>query len=96
MQANAGFEVSRLHCFISFTPRKVCEEFQPMSTNVIMLLYKSMIWSHLECCVQLWEPHLKKDSVELEKVQEKEKNYISLHKADYVSNFPQVKNSQIL
>ncbi|CAM5152026.1 unnamed protein product [Natator depressus] len=39
--------------------------------NIILPLYKSMVHPHLDYCVQMWLPHLKKDTLELEKVQKR-------------------------
>ncbi|CAM5102996.1 unnamed protein product [Eretmochelys imbricata] len=40
--------------------------------NILLPLYKSMVCPHLEYCVQMWSPHLKKDILALEKVQKRE------------------------
>uniref|UniRef100_A0A674K523 Zinc finger CW-type and PWWP domain containing 1 n=1 Tax=Terrapene triunguis TaxID=2587831 RepID=A0A674K523_9SAUR len=37
--------------------------------DFVMPLYKSMVHPYLEYCVQIWSPHLKKDILELEKMQ---------------------------
>lgn len=37
--------------------------------NILMPLHKSMVRTHLEYCMQFWSPRLKKDTLELEKVQ---------------------------
>ncbi|CAM5165838.1 unnamed protein product [Natator depressus] len=39
--------------------------------NIMLPLYKSMVRPHLEYSVQIWSPHLKKDILELEKVQKR-------------------------
>lgn len=36
--------------------------------NIIMPLYSSMVEAHLEYCVLIWSPYLKKDIEELKKV----------------------------
>ncbi|CAM4587787.1 unnamed protein product [Lepidochelys kempii] len=39
--------------------------------NILLPLYKSMVRPHLEYCIQMWSPHLKKDILALEKVQKR-------------------------
>ena len=39
------------------------------TANIIMPLYKMVVGLHLEYWVPFWSPHLKKDIVEMEKVQ---------------------------
>ncbi|CAM4413494.1 unnamed protein product, partial [Caretta caretta] len=39
------------------------------TVNILLPLYKSMVCPHLEYCIQKWFPHLKKDTLALEKVQ---------------------------
>ncbi|CAM4653692.1 unnamed protein product [Lepidochelys kempii] len=45
--------------------------------NILLPLYKSMVCPHLEYCIQMWSPHLKKDIVALEKVQRRATKMIS-------------------
>jgi hypothetical protein len=43
--------------------------FECKSKDIILNLYKSLVRSHLEYCVQAWSPHLRKDIELIEKVQ---------------------------
>ena len=37
--------------------------------TIIILLYKTLVWPHLEYAVQFWAPVLRKDVLEMERVQ---------------------------
>ena len=43
--------------------------FRSRRKNIILPLYKSLVRPHLDCCVQVWRPHLNKDTEKIEKVQ---------------------------
>lgn len=45
--------------------------------NIIRLLYKMVIGPNLEFCVQSWLPHLKKDTMEIIKVQKRASQLIN-------------------
>ena len=41
------------------------------SWDVLLKLYKTLLRSHLEYCVQFWKPFYRKDIIKLERVQKK-------------------------
>ena len=41
------------------------------TASIILPLYKSMVQPHSVYCIQFWSPHLKKDIIQLEKMQKK-------------------------
>lgn len=45
---------------------------------IVMPLYKSIMWPHLEYCVLSWSTQLKKDIVELDKAQRRAKRIVQL------------------
>ena len=47
------------------------------SKSIIIRLYKALVRPQLECCVQAWRPHLKKDIEKIEKVQRRATKMIS-------------------
>ena len=47
------------------------------SKDVILRLYKSLVRPHLEYCIQVWSPYLRKDVILLEKVQKRATKMIS-------------------
>jgi len=38
-------------------------------TRVMLSLYKSLVWPHVEYCISAWNPHYKKDKELIDKVQ---------------------------
>src|SRR5215469_7666426 len=49
----------------------IARNFEYKSKNVILTLYKSLIWPHLEYTVQLCSPFIKKDIAKIEKIQKR-------------------------
>ena len=47
----------------------ISRTFSCKSKVIVKQLYKSLVRPHLDSCVQVWRPHLKKDIEVLEKVQ---------------------------
>ncbi|KAF2353570.1 Reverse transcriptase domain [Trinorchestia longiramus] len=45
--------------------------FEYKLKNIILPLYKALVWPHLEYAVQLWSPTLRKDINKMEKIQRK-------------------------
>ena len=43
--------------------------FSYLSQDITIQLYKSLVRPHLEYCVQVWRPHLRKDIDNIEKAQ---------------------------
>src|SRR6218665_2865103 len=48
--------------------------------DTILRLYKSLFRPQLECCIQVWSPHLKQDMEKLEKVQRRATKMIQGYK----------------
>ena len=44
------------------------KNFKCKARKVILPLYKFTVRPHLDCCVQAWRPHYRKDKDKLEKV----------------------------
>ncbi|CAM4495757.1 unnamed protein product [Caretta caretta] len=44
--------------------------------NILLPFYKSMVCPHLEYCMHMWLPHLKKDILELQEIQKRETKMI--------------------
>ena len=58
--------------------------FSYLSKDITIQLYKSLVRPHLEYCVQVWRPHLRKDIDNIEKVQRRiTKMVFGLEKLSY-------------
>ena len=51
--------------------------FECRNKNIILKLYKSLVRPHLDYCVQVWNPHLAKDIILLQRVQKRATKMIS-------------------
>uniref|UniRef100_A0A3B3SEK0 Reverse transcriptase domain-containing protein n=1 Tax=Paramormyrops kingsleyae TaxID=1676925 RepID=A0A3B3SEK0_9TELE len=60
-----GEAIKKVNRMLGYISR--CVEFK--SREVMLRLYNSLVRPHLEYCVQVWSPYLKKDIAALEKVQ---------------------------
>ena len=47
----------------------IARNFNYKSTDLMLPLYKSLVWPHLEYAVQFWSPHLRRDIDKMEWVQ---------------------------
>ena len=62
------------------------------SKDIILPLYKSLIRPHLDYCVPVWRPHLKKDITLLENVQRRATKLIAgLEKLDYMERLKRLR-----
>jgi ribonucleases P/MRP protein subunit RPP40 len=62
----------------------VKRNFRDLDAESFLILYKTYIRPHLEYCVQVWSPHLKKDVQLLERVQRKSTKLLrGLNKLSY-------------
>ena len=49
--------------------RLIKRQFHEINILRFRILYKTFVWPHLEYCVQVWSPHLRKDINTLERIQ---------------------------
>src|SRR5215467_11751771 len=63
----------KANCILGLIRRNIAHK----SKEVILRLYKSLVRPHLEYCIQVWSPYLKKDIELLEKVQRRATKMIS-------------------
>ena len=47
----------------------IAGNFMYKNKGLILPLYKSLVWPHLEHAVEFWSPHLRRDIDEMEKIQ---------------------------
>jgi ribonuclease P/MRP protein subunit RPP40 len=57
-----------------------------LSKDVVLKLYKSLVWPHLEYCVQAWRPYLRKDIELIEGVQRRATKLIKSLKDEAYEN----------
>jgi len=70
MKSNVDTVVKKANRILGFINRTM----EDHSSKVILPLYRALVRPHLEYCVQVWSPYLKKDIAKIEKVQKRAVN----------------------